>query len=663
MKDPLTQKLPRQPLITLILLLCLGTGPHIWHLSPWLMGFFFLLAILRLVMVQRSGALPGHILLFLLSMGGVVNVALHQASPLGMTTAVGLLTTMLGLKLMELRTQRDIYITVLLGFFVIITQFLYERGMAMAFFLALVVVGLIAVLVAINQARPTTNPLFPLRKALIMVGQSLPIMIAMFLLFPRLSGPLWNLGVDEESAITGLSDTISPGSISNLSQSRAVAFRVQFRGEAPPPETRYWRGPVLWDTDGRTWSTGNFSTIWAPGFRPIGDAISYEITLEPTRQRWLFTLDLPVKLPPKVEVLPDFQVLAKEPINRVVRYWLRSNTEYITGELKPEERERGLALPPNITPRMRQLVYGWQEQDPNKAAIVTAALRHFNEQEFIYTLSPPLLINNPADEFLFETRRGFCEHFATSFTLLMRIAGIPARVVAGYQGGEFNPRGDYYIVRQSDAHAWTEVWLQDRGWVRIDPTAAVAPERIEHAIEPQALSMGAPVRFQLGASGPLTNLLRQLRWGLDAINLSWQRWILDYTDTRQSALLSMLGLGFLKGKALGVGMVAITALAVALITFGILRQGGSRDPIFRLYQQFCNKLARHGLARKPSEGPLDFAIRVIRMRPDLETPVKNIIQLYIGLRYGRSDTPANRRHFRRLVQGFRPRIGSSFLNR
>jgi len=655
MKEPLDQPLPPRPLIALILLLMLAVAPHVQVLSPWLTGFFFLLTLLRLVSVQRSGALPGRFLLFLLSIGGVVNVFMHQTSPLGINTAVGLLTTMLGLKLMELKTQRDIYLSVLLGFFIIITQFLYHRSMAMAGFLSLVLIGLTAVLVAINQARPVTSPVFPLRKALIMLGQALPIMVIMFLLFPRLAGPLWNLGLDQGQAVTGLSDSISPGTISNLSQSRAVAFRIHFKGEAPPPSKRYWRGPVLWDTDGHTWTAGTFHEPWAPSYLPVGEAVSYEVTLEPTRQRWLFALDLPVDLPPNARALPDFQILAHEPVTRLMRYKQKSYTEYRTGELQAAEWKKGLALPSNITGRMRQLVGQWQQENPDKPSIVTAALRHFNEQEFIYTLKPPLLIHNPADEFLFESRRGFCEHFATSFTLLMRLAGIPARVVAGYQGGELNPHGDYYIVRQSDAHAWTEVWLEEKGWVRIDPTAAVAPERIEHPIEPETLAEGAPVQFQLIDPGPLGSMLKQLRWGLDAINTSWHRWILGYSNTRQSEMLSMLGLGFLKGKALGVGMVVITAITVLFITIGILHKGQVKgDPTSKLYQLFCNRLARQGITRRSHEGPQDFATRVIRQRPDLKEHVQPIIRLYIGLRYGRIDTATNRQQFQRLVRAFHP---------
>lgn len=655
MKAPIDQTLAPRPLLALILLLSLAVVPHIQNLNPWLTGYFFLLAGLRLLSVRYPSILPGRLLLLLLFVAGMVNLFMHQRFLFGKSAAVGLLTIMLGLKLMELKTQRDIYVTVLLSFFLIITHFLYGRSMALTAYLGLVVIGLTAVLVAINHVHPTKGPLPPLRKALVMLGQSLPIMLILFFLFPRLGGPLWSWGVSESSAVSGLSDTITPGSISELILSDAIAFRADFDGELPPPQKRYWRGPVLWETDGQKWTTSYFTDPRPATYFPKGQAISYEIIMEPSRQKWLFALDLPVKPPPYSKMLPDFQIMARVPIKRSLRYDQSSHLDYTTGDIGPEERQRGLQLPPNISPRMRQLVADWGRAASSKPDIVDAALSHFNQQPFVYTLSPPLLDDNPADEFLFETRRGFCEHFATSFTLLMRIAGIPARVVTGYQGGEYNPHGDYLIVQQSDAHAWTEVWLEGPGWVRVDPTAAVAPQRVERSLDTRTLGEGAPAQFQRLEPGPIASLLKQMRWGLDAINTSWNRWILGYSNKRQSELLSMLNLEFLKGKALGIGMVVITSIIVLIITLSLLIKGrGTSDPTVILYQRFCNKLGRKGLTRHQNEGPKDYAERVIQKRPDLKDSVEGITRLYIALRYGRLDSSAHRKNLRKMIRGFHP---------
>ena len=655
MSKPPSSEIPPRILVAHILLLTMAVAPHAQNLSLWLVGFYFILAGLRLMVVRQPGNLPGRFLLFLLTIGGVTNVFMHQSSGFVKDTAVGMLGVALGLKLRELRQRRDIYLPVLLGYFLIITQFLYSQSMALTAYLALTVFGLTTVLIEVNHVRPTARPYFSLRKALVLLGQSLPIMVVMFLLFPRLSGPLWNLGLDQSSAVTGLSGSISPGSISSLSRSRAVAFRVKFNGPVPEPVKRYWRGPVLWETDGRNWESGTFVGNGAVSYRPKGEAIEYEVTMEPSRQSWLFSLDLPADIPANSSILPDYQILRNNPISHRIHYKQRSYLEYSTGEIKPEERQQGLRLPPNITPRMRWLVNRWTVEASTQQDIVLAALGHFHQEEFIYTLSPPLLGANPADEFLFETRRGFCEHYATSFTLLMRLAGIPARVVAGYQGGEMNPHGDYMIVRQSDAHAWAEVWLEGQGWTRIDPTAAVAPERVERPIDVDALAEGAPVQFELIDPGPIANLIKQLALGADAINATWHRWVLGYSNKRQSQMLSMLGLDFLKGTALGIGMVVISSLVVLIITIGILRKSNkATDPIVKIYQLFCRKLARRQLGRREHEGPRDYSQRVIRRRPDLRDPVSRIIDLYIGLRYGRVDSTANRKYLKKLVRNFNP---------
>ena len=647
--------IPSRTLVAHLLLLSATVAPHIQHLNHWLVGFYFALALMRLAIANRIERLPGRFLLLLLSIGALAIVVLHQTTPFGKETAIGLLVVVLGLKLMELRYRRDVYITVLIGFFIIITQFLYNQSMLLASVMLCVTLGLTMILVEINYLQPTKNPWLAIRKMLILFGQALPIMMVLFILFPRLSGPLWNLGLDNKSAVTGFSDTISPGSISHLSQSRAVAFRVDFAGPIPPPEKRYWRGLVLWETDGYNWTTGKQIYSQAETYRAKGNPIPYEITLEPNQQKWLFSLDLPAGSVPNTHQLPDFQIQAKKPITQRLQYKLLSYTDYTSSGLDNTKRQKGLNLPGNITPRMHKLVSQWQDSSSSDRDIINAALRHFNREEFIYTLSPPALGSNPADTFLFDTRRGFCEHYATSFTLLMRIAGIPARVVAGYQGGEINPHGGYLIVRQSNAHAWSEVWLGDQGWVRIDPTAAVAPERIEHSINLDNLTEGAPVQFQIIDPGPLKALIRQLGFGVDFVNASWHRWVLGYTNKRQNEMLSLFGLDFLKGTTLGIAMVAVAALIVLVITIGILRSSQlRRDPVLKSYQRFCKKLAKQKLARFSNEGPNDYAQRIIKQRPDLADSVTKITRLYIGLRYGQVTSPETRKLFTRLVHQFSP---------
>ncbi len=655
MSTIIQNSIPTRTLFIHLFLLSVAVAPHLQHLSLWLVGFYFMLALLRLGIAHQTEKLPNFFLLLLLSISAIAIVALHQTTPIGKESAIGLLVVVLGLKLMELRYRRDIYITVLIGLFIIITQFLYNQSMLLAFVMICTAFGLIMVLVEVNYILPSKHLWLSIRTASVLMAQALPIAIILFALFPRLSGPLWNLGLENSRANTGFSDSISLGSIAHLSQSKAVAFRVDFSGPIPVREKQYWRGLVLWESDGYNWTTGKQISGAQERYQAQGSPVHYEVTLEPNHQKWLFSLDLPASTVPDTLMLSDFQIQAKKPITERLQYKLLSYTDYSSSNLSKTKRQRGLKLPGNITPRMHKLVSRWQKNSATNRALIQAALQHFNQEEFIYTLSPPALGNNPTDAFLFETRRGFCEHYATTFTLLMRMAGIPARVVVGYQGGEINPHGGYLTVRQSDAHAWSEVWLEDQGWTRIDPTAAVAPERIERSINLDNWSDGTAVQFQSLNPGLLKSLFRQLGFGVDFLNARWHRWVSGYSNTRQQQMLSLLGLDFLKGKQLGVAMVAAATVIVLLITIGILRNNRTRtSPVLKTYQRFCKKLSRKNLPRLGSEGPRDYAQRVIAQRPELADSVTKITRLYIGLRYGQVNSAESHRYFNRLVHQFSP---------
>jgi transglutaminase-like putative cysteine protease len=646
----------------LVLLLGLAVVPHVFNIERGIAFFSLALVLYRTFAISHPGMLPGRLPLFLLTMAGVGNVLMHYPILFGREAGVALLVSMLALKLVEMRVRRDVHILVFIGYFVLITQFLYNEAGWLVVYVATLVILLTALLIDSQRMKSLFNPLAPLLLSSVMLLQAVPVTIALFLFFPRFSSPLWHLGSESSQAVTGISGEISPGSISGLSRSSEVAFRVDFSGEIPPAAKRYWRGPVFWHTDGSSWSAesdgvGEGATPSAITVTGQTKPLLYHVTMEPSSERWLYALELPLDKPPGARLTPDFQILRNSAPGRRLRYRLRSVTDYHTGPLTPQERKRGLQLPENITPRMIELVKGWRRNSRSDTQLLLNALDHFRRQEFYYTLYPPPLRQNPADQFLFESRRGFCEHYATSFTLLMRIAGIPTRLVGGYQGGEVNPVGDYLIVRQSDAHAWVEVWLPERGWRRVDPTAAVAPERIEQPLDPASISdvIGAPIRFIELDSGLFGDLLRQLRWGSDALNASWHRWVLGYSRERQHYLMRLLGLGSLHGPKLGYAMIAITMVTVAAMAVLLLRRNRERlDPVQRRYLEFCRRLARRGIGRLPNEGPKAYADRVIALRPDLTASVAAISGLYIGIRYGRQDSPGNRARFMRLVRRFRP---------
>ncbi len=660
MKRPDREPLSRRLLIALILLLVAAVAPHILHLHGWITGFFQASVALRIASMLRPKLLPGRLLLFVLAMVGLANVIVSYPVLFSGEAAIALMTSMVGLKLLEIHSRRDLYIVVFIGYFLLATQFLFNQEMVMVGYVIVLTVALTGVLLENSRHHPSNHPIKTFGTALALLLQALPIMLVLFIFFPRLSGPVWFLDVFERSGTTGLSDSITMGSISNLVLSSKVAFRVEFKDPPPAPPLRYWRGPVLWETDGKGWTRGK-PLIYSnpPQLHTEGPAIEYSVTLEPTGRRWVMVLDLPDTIPHQSEMLGDFQVLRGEPIHDRIRYSASSRVRYNTGHITPPERAQGLQLPDNITPRIRNLVQGWRSTAANNRGVVNLALSHFRNQEFYYTLRPPIVNDNPVDQFLFESRRGFCEHFATSFTLLMRVAGIPARVVTGYQGGEFNPLGRHLVVRQSDAHAWSEVWLQGSGWVRVDPTAAVAPERIERSFEFDtgfgSNLLGAPIRFGDIQLGTLANMLKQLRWGMDAINASWHRWVLGYTEERQSTLMNMLGLDFLKGRRLAFAMVGFAAIAVLLLAATLWHRGRKRvDPVYADYLRFCNKLKRSGLARRDIEGPQDYQRRIGIWRPEVQLEASQITQSYIHLRYGQSHSKDARRLFHQMVRRFRP---------
>ena len=402
---------------------------------------------------------------------------------------------------------------------------------------------------------------------------------------------------------------------------------------------RYWRGPVFWFTNGDKWTLLPTMPILS-GTEPRlnGGFHSYLITIEPHQQRWVFALDLPDSIPDELEKTTDYQLLAKTDITERKQYRLSSGTVYTTGPLNNRETKRALQLPPNIGSRLQTLVKGWKEENPSPKSLVDRALRYFREEKFYYTLNPPLLHDNPVETFLFVTRRGFCEHFATSFVILMRIGGVPARVVTGYQGGQWNSVGRFLEVKQADAHAWAEVWLPESGWTRVDPTAAVAPERIEHGVDVETQVAFGEIRFNLmgdlAASRGLgfRNLSRRARMIAASIDHGWNSWVLAYGTENQGRFFQWLGVFDWRMIAAWVSNGLIFSL-LAVAWFILPKRSANNDPAKRIYQKFLKKIADHGVIPHIGEGPVHFSERVVKNKPELAKSVKCITQLYVRIRY------------------------------
>lgn len=646
-------------IMAMSLLIILAWMPLITVMKPQISAYVGLLMVLRLASLYWPQLAPGRWFLFPLTIGGMANVFSAYHTFAGQNGGTALLATMLVLKLLEMHRLRDIRIACILFGFLLVSQFLFDQSPWRTLYLSTLLV-LDFALMADLTARVRKGPdalTSALRIAARLTVQALPLTLVLFVLFPRLSAPLWNLNPLDEKARSGVKDWLEPGSVSELVISGEPAFRVRFDGPVPPETRRYWRGPVVWYTDGRRW-TGWPAEVprgQAVALQKTGEEVAYRVELEPGSKRWLFALDLPVYVPANARLLADFQVLASQQEKSGTSYRLISALRYDTGELDPNEESLGTKLPDNVTPRMHALVDGWRQGAANPGDVVRRALDFFREEPFHYTLLPPKLGANPADEFLFETRRGFCEHYASSFALLMRVAGIPARIVLGYLGGEYNGLGDYLLVRQSDAHAWVEVWLEGKGWTRVDPTAAIAPGRVQHNDLLDGLAGGAPVRFRLDDVGLLRRWAHNLRLLGDAMGTGWREWVLGLSSAHQLRLLDRVGLGFLREYGLALALVIAAVVVLGLLLAALTRATGRRDQLERIYATFCKRLSHAGLPRQPSEGPLDFARRVVAARPDLRAPVESFIASYLPQRYGTGDRPEVRRELERRLRRFRPR--------
>jgi transglutaminase-like putative cysteine protease len=630
--------------------------PHVQRLPPWVIAGFLVLAGWRILGFMGRLPLPDarHPRLALIKQGLALMIFVMVYSSydhtLGRDAGVSLLIMLLGLKVLEMQRAREYYLVVLLGYFLAITHFFYSQTLTLAFY-QLGGVGLLTFcLIGFQDTSPSFTAVKRLSLAAQLLAQALPLMVLMFILFPRVSGPLWGLPKDAHAGLSGLSEEMSPGQISQLGLNDNAAFRVEFKGPVPAPSELYWRGPVLVRSNGQTWSRGATGDFAPPPIQGQGARYEYTITLEPHNQRWLFVLEQPSILPAGSRLTRDLRVVVPNPVVQRLRYTAQSYLHSTVTDFNSREIAEALELPRGFHPRAIELASQWRGKSQSAAEVVRRALEYFRTEPFYYSLAPPELPGDSVDEFLFDTRRGFCEHYTAAFTVLMRAAGIPARVVTGYQGGEYNAIGGYLVVRQRDAHAWSEVWLGDRGWVRVDPTAAVAPNRIDRGIDqvlPEPI-LGMP--FALESNVAMREIWKQFHDAWDMANNHWNQWVLGYNARRQTELLSHFGFDPDLGNLALAFVVAVSTLMLGTALW-LLRQRIRPDPARAAYDRFCAKLARRGVRRARHEGPLDYARRAAQAQPRQADPILSISGLYMQVRYA-GDRQALRnlqhavRHFR-----------------
>ena len=553
-------------------------------------------------------------------------------------------------KLRQLYQLRDYHVLCMMACVQTGLIFLYQQSI-----LTLLYVCFICVLLVFAMA----NPYLPddhwkqrerIRLVARICGQSLPFLLVLFVLFPRIPGPLWSLPRNSELAKTGISDTLDTGGLRELVQSDRVVFRVSFDGEAPENSSLYWRGPVLWSTSGNSWFKGAGSSIREVAVSGTGSPVSYTMTMEAQQDDWLFALGLPDPPPPGTRLTPDLQLLSTKNEQTRQLYQVRSYLEYQVQELEPRFLGYATRLVPGKHPETRKLARQWIDAGYSGQQLIDQALTMFNE-DFSYTMQPPLMQNDPVDEFLFTHKAGFCGHFASAFATLMRAAGIPARVIIGFQGGEYNDIGDFFLVRELDAHAWVEVWLPERGgWVQVDPTAAVAPQRIETGMREFMLSetgqrAGAPV--SIADALPFTFHRRFANW-IDAVQHNWNRNVLQYDRKKQSELLRKTGIPGIDSYLwlLLAALLLVLALVTVMVFF---RRPPSADPAKALYDIFCAKLERAGLPWHQWQPPLQRQQLASSNWPDKAREINKITRLYLALRYGAG---GNINQFKLMVKKF-----------
>ncbi|CAJ0778895.1 transglutaminase TgpA family protein [Ralstonia thomasii] len=608
---------------------------------------FGVLLLWRALLWVRRAPLPGKWVLGLTGVATLVvtlALAMRTGGNIGRDLSVALLGAFLVLKLMESHTVRNGVLVTQLCCFLLLSQVLFDQPPWLAATMLATVALLLRnwLLLLHPQARARVSPVRVLARLVLM---GLPCAAVLFLLFPRLDHPLWRLPQTADTAVSGLSDRMAPGSVGQLILSDELAFRVDFVGAPPPLDTLYWRGMVLWRFDGQTWTAASMrqrpaaesvpnsadATGGAPG------VFDYNITLEPTRQRWLFALDRGQSIEARDGTgrSIDGEFISTQPVDQRVRYHARSrlperNRADDARPLDPLTQQMALALPPG-NGQARALAAQWAALPP--AERVSAALKLFGSAPFAYTLEPEPLQDQQIDDFLFRTHRGFCEHYAGSFVFLMRAAGVPARVVVGYLGGEVNAVSGDIIVRQSDAHAWAEVWLDGRGWVRVDPTAAVAPQRVE-----RGLAAAVPASEFRSRRAEEPGWLRSVRWGLDGLISGWNSWVLGYDRNRQARLFAWLGLDAADPRAVLWGVSGLFLLAALPLLWQ--QRKPKPDPVQAQWQRLCDRLARHGCTRGAAEGPMAYAERAAAQFPQAAQALRNAAAGYVALRYGRDDGDA-----------------------
>jgi len=617
-------------------LLCLTMGfvllVHAAHLPWWLTAGLGIVLFLRWQHRRSGGGKVTALIrvpLLALLLGGIIA---HYGTLFGRDPGSAFAVGLLVLKLLESERLRDARVGIAFACFGLMSALLFDQGLIASAFVSLGLLPALATLRLLEDPDADTHRWRAAWQPVVLaLLASVPLAVFAFLFVPRLGSPLWGTP-DSGQATTGLSGRLSPGNMLDLMTDDTPALRVTFDGTPPANNQRYFRAYTMQFFDGTEWTPGSRATRRPPAAADYGHRIAYHASIEPTHDRIVPMLDLPTMAPQDAVLRPDHTVLANRRIDDVMNIAAMSATDYrFESSLDDGVRQDNLQLPLRTGPKARELASSWAQRfGSDHAAIVQAALALFHDS-FSYTLAPDPLGADRIDDFLFQTKAGYCEHFASSFTFLMRAAGIPARVVTGYQGGYWNSSAAYLLVRRSDAHAWSEVWLEGRGWVRVDPTAAVRPERVE---------LGAAAAAGSQRDGWLDiGWIRNLRNRWDVVNQWWNRGVIGFDSLRQQSLLQPFGVDRADVTDLAVVLAIGCSLLVAIALGWAVFQRREGDALDAWMRRLERKLARAGVVRRTGEGPKHFLARAARALPAQRNALERLNELYLRSRYAHDEPP------------------------
>jgi transglutaminase-like putative cysteine protease len=638
----LWRRLSREKVDTLLLVFAclLVVSNHLGSIAYWISASAVGLMLWRAWLTLSGRQLPARWLLLPIATLLMGAIFWQFRSFLGREAGVAMLILLLACKMLEMHAKRDLFVVVFLGFFLLLTSFLDSQSLGSAFQVLVSAFSLLLAQLSFQFSDKTPSLWVRCQLILKMLLLAAPLTLLCFYLFPRIQGPLWGLPSDANIARSGLSDSMSPGNISKLAMSEELVFRAKFLNETPTKSAMYWRAIVLSQFDGRSWKQ---LTQTAPQeaikLEVNGKPLVQEITLEPGNNHYLFGLDSVANAPELDASTAHLNALgeirSELPINKRVRYQISSHTSYrLNADFDAQQIQINLRLPRGFNPETMQFAQKLQQSLPDQKSRIEAVLRYFREEKFYYTLEPPALGRHSVDEFLFSSRAGFCEHYSSAFVVLMRAMGIPARVVTGYQGGLRNTQDDYFEIRQSDAHAWAEVWLEKAGWVRIDPTAAVAPDRILKNLD--------ATQKNTGVTGIVSDFIIQNSWVNDvrmrwsAVNNAWNQWVLNYNQTKQESLWQSLGLSGVNWEKTLLTIFILGLIVLGIVAIPLLSHRTKLTIHDKLYLGFCKKMQRQGWQPAIHEAPASFARRLQeQLTPPQIVIMDKFIALYLQIKYGK----------------------------